>query len=218
MKTMITRHRGLVLAILACLMLLPYSAAKAQDLTAFRKDSTARCMDYSFMHDYVMALRRQKPVPMKEYRQVSDKFVLIACFYRLMKYSEQTAVRFDSVARKVRPAELLRLNLPLSAVRKTQLEYLAAADNNDVAVMTRCAKALAMTKMPADNMCDPMIYGFCLLHTVESGKLSDSKQFVAWLKDVKPKIKDSQVAAQVKSVIDDGEGYIMLKEYEASHQ
>ena len=196
MKTMITRHRGLVLAILACLMLLPYSAAKAQDLTAFRKDSTARCMDYSFMHDYVMALRRQKPVPMKEYRQVSDKFVLIACFYRLMKYSEQTAVRFDSVARKVRPAELLRLNLPLSAVRKTQLEYLAAAD----------------------NMCDPLIYGFCLLHTIESGSLSQSKQFVAWLKSMKPKIKDPQVATQVTSAINDGEGYIMLKEYEASHQ
>lgn len=215
---MITRHRGLVLAILACLMLLPYSAAKAQDLTAFRKDSTARCMDYSFMHDYVMALRRQKPVPMKEYRQVSDKFVLIACFYSLMKYNEQTAANFDSIARNIHPQELLRLNLPLSTVRKTQLEYIAAAERNDVAVMTRCAKTLVMTKMPGDNMCDPMIYGFCLLHTVESGKLSDSKQFVAWLKDVKPKIKDSQVAAQVKSVIDDGEGYIMLKEYEASHQ
>lgn len=215
---MITGRRRLAAAILACLMLLVSPAVSAQSLAAFRKDSTARCMDYSFMHDYVMALRRQKPVPMREYRQVSDKFVLIACFYTLMKYNEQTAANFDSIARNIHPQELLRLNLPLSTVRKTQLEYIAAAERNDVAVMTRCAKTLVMTEMPGDNMCDPMIYGFCLLHTVEAGKLSDSKQFVAWLKDVKPKIKDPQVAMQVKSTIDDGEGYIMLKEYEASHQ
>lgn len=208
----------MALTLLAGLMLLVSTTASAQNLAAFRKDSVTRCMDYPFMRDYVMALRRQKPIPMREYRQVSDKFVLIACFYSLMKYNEQTAANFDSIARKVRPAELLRLNLPLSAVRKTQLEYLAAADNNDVAVMTRCAKALAMTKMPADNMCDPLIYGFCLLHTIESGSLSQSKQFVAWLKSMKPKIKDPQVATQVTSAINDGEGYIMLKEYEASHQ
>lgn len=218
MKTLIRGHRYVALTLLAGLMLLVSTTASAQNLAAFRKDSVTRCMDYPFMRDYVMALRRQKPIPMREYRQVSDKFVLIACFYSLMKYNEQTAANFDSIARNIHPQELLRLNLPLSTVRKTQLEYIAAAERNDVAVMTRCAKTLVMTKMPGDNMCDPMIYGFCLLHTVESGKLSDSKQFVAWLKDVKPIIKDSQVAAQVKSVIDDGEGYIMLKEYEASHQ
>ena len=164
---------------------------------------------------YMNALKGQKGYDKKEYAEVANNYVLVNTFYVLMKENPVAAESLSDELKNIDVDAIGKMRLPLNKLRKTQLDYLIADKKHDVKAMTKLTKKLVDQPMPKDNMCDAVIYGFILQKTIEAGTLDDSKAFVAWLKQRVGKPLDQAVQNQLKGAIENGEGYIMLKEFDA---
>lgn len=188
----------------------------AGDLEALRGAYERDVMNPTKTLNYLKALKGEKKRDKKEYAKVANDYVLVSVFYMLMKENPVGAETLTEELRRLDPVEIEKMKLPLNVLRQTQLDYMVAAKRNDVKGMTAKAKRMVGLSMPKDNMCDAVIYGFVLQKTVEAGTLEDARAFVAFMKEAAKNPVDERVAAQLKGAIENGEGYIMLKEYEGN--
>ena len=205
------------ISVLSLLLVGGFSAA-AQSLQDYKAAYEANFMDLKAGKEYVQALRRQKPLDKAELEKVSDAYTMVAVFYTLLGQQHLGEVEIPESCRNIDPRELKRLKMPLSDRRKDQLEYLIAQKANNPHKMAKYAKRLVFYPMPDNNMCDPVILGGVLHQTFEAGTLDDSKAFLADLAKLQEQITDPRVSAQIKSALEDGEGYVMLKEYEMDEE
>lgn len=214
MKQHISHCPLLKMAIIFFTAFICVTKISAQDIASLRANYDTHCTDVQYMRKYTLALRQLKPVPQEEYTKISNNYALLVITYTVMKFNPAGDEMLDSISRTADVHDVDRLELPLTDLRKTQLNYLLAMEKKDLKQMTALAKHLITIPMPSDNMCDPLVYGSILQKTFESGTLDDSRAFVAWLRDY---VDRHEEAKQFDHIVKDGEGYIMLKEYEEKH-
>ena len=169
--------------------------------------------------EYIQALRKYTPSDKVEIKKVSETYAMITVFYGLLSgqgYADE--MEFSEEFKNVDVDALRKMKLPLSKFRKDQVEFLAAKEKNNVGRMIKYAKRMASYELPENNMCDPVIVGNIFRIAIEAGTLAETKSFLAYLKDMAEKVKDTKMLAQIKSALEDGEGYVMLEEYESNEK
>lgn len=188
-------------------MTLPLEKARAQ----FKKDP----LSVQNNLQYLQAVKQQKPIDKNELQEASNSLVLVSCFYHTMENAAKDSPSAKEFLQKAPTAsELKAMKLSLSPLRKLQLQFLEASEKGDASAMINACKKIIMQPMPTDNMCDPVFLGNSLIYAIEHGTLKQAKDFVAYMKKVQPTLTDQGVLRQVAHAIDNGEGYIMLKEFE----
>lgn len=192
-----------------------WGLVNAQSLQEYKSAYKSNPMELKAGKEYIQALRKYSPSDKAEIKKVSDSYAMITVFYGLLAgQSYADGMDFSEEIKKVDVAALREMKLPLSKFRKDQVEYLAAKQKNDVGKMIKYAKRMALYELPENNMCDPVIVGHIFRITTEAGTLEETKSYLAYLKKISEKVKSPRMLMQIKSALEDGEGYVMLKEYE----
>lgn len=192
-----------------------WGLVNAQSLQEYKSAYKSNPMELKAGKEYIQALRKYSPSDKAEIKKVSDSYAMITVFYGLLAgQSYADGMDFSEEIKKVDVAAFREMKLPLSKFRKDQVEYLAAKQKNDVGKMIKYAKRMALYELPENNMCDPVIVGHIFRITTEAGTLEETKSYLAYLKKISEKVKSPRMLMQIKSALEDGEGYVMLKEYE----
>lgn len=194
-------------------------SVNAQSLQDYKLAYEANPMGLNVNKEYIQALRKYTPSDRVEIKKVSDTYAMITVFYGLLSgqgYADE--MEFSEEFKNVDVDALRKMKLPLSKFRKDQVEFLAAKEKNNVGRMIKYAKRMASYELPENNMCDPVIVGNIFRIAIEAGTLAETKSFLAYLKDMAEKVKDTKMLAQIKSALEDGEGYVMLEEYESNEK
>lgn len=194
-------------------------SVNAQSLQDYKSAYEANPMGLNVNKEYIQVLRKYTPSDKVEIKKVSDTYAMITVFYGLLSgqgYADE--MEFSEEFKNVDVDALRKMKLPLSKFRKDQVEFLAAKEKNNVSRMIKYAKRMASYELPENNMCDPVIVGNIFRIAIEAGTLAETKSFLAYLKDMAEKVKDTKMLAQIKSALEDGEGYVMLEEYESNEK
>lgn len=192
-------------------------SVNAQSLQDYKLAYEANPMGLNVNKEYIQALRKYTPSDRVEIKKVSDTYAMITVFYGLLSgqgYADE--MEFSEEFKNVDVDALRKMKLPLSKFRKDQVEFLE--EKNNVGRMIKYAKRMASYELPENNMCDPVIVGNIFRIAIEAGTLAETKSFLAYLKDMAEKVKDTKMLAQIKSALEDGEGYVMLEEYESNEK
>lgn len=189
----------------------------AQSLQECKSAYESNPMELKANKEYIQALRKYSPSDKAELKKVSDSYAMMAVFYGLMSgqsFADEMEFSDEYKNVDVNVAALREMKLPLSKYRKDQVEFLVAKQKNDVGKMIKYAKRMVLYELPENNMCDPVIVGHIFHITTEAGTLEETKSYLAYLKKMSEKVKSPRMLMQIKSALEDGEGYVMLKEYE----
>lgn len=186
-----------------------------QNLERLRVAYEKNVMDTQATLSYMKALKAQKDYDKALYSKLANDYAMLSAFYVLAK--ETTAVEtMTEEQRQIDPLAIKKMGLPLNKLRQTQVDFLVADSQKDVKKMTALARKMVTFDLPEGSICDAVVLGLILQKTIEAGTLDDSRSFVSFLKKTAEKSNlNPRVLPHVKTAIENGEGYVMLQEYEA---